>query len=59
MSFDDRVAAVGIATQFQEHSSEVFKMVQEETEYVKTQVHRQEKKKKKKVVCLHARLLLS
>lgn len=58
MSFDDRVAAVGIATQFQEHSSEVFKMVQEETEYVKTQVHRQEKKKKK-VVCLHARLLLS
>lgn len=56
MSFDDRVAAVGIATQFQEHSSEVFKMVQEETEYVKTQVHGQEKKK---VVCLHARLLLS
>ncbi|PQQ09178.1 magnesium-chelatase subunit ChlD chloroplastic [Prunus yedoensis var. nudiflora] len=38
MSFDDRVAAVGIATQFQEHSSEVFKMVQEETEYVKTQI---------------------
>lgn len=56
MSFDDRVAAVGIATQFQEHSSEVFKMVQEETEYVKTQVHRQEKKL---AICLHARLLLS
>lgn len=38
MGFDDRVAAVAIATQFQEHSSEVFKMVEEETEYVKTQV---------------------
>lgn len=42
MSFDDRVAAVGIATQFQEHSTEVFKMVQEETEFVKTQVLRHE-----------------
>lgn len=40
MSFDDRVAAVGIATQFQEHSTEVFKMVQEETEFAKTQVPR-------------------
>ncbi|CAN6557588.1 unnamed protein product [Malus baccata var. baccata] len=38
MGFDDRVAAVAIATQFQEHSSEVFKMVEEETEYVKTQI---------------------
>ncbi|KAK9939548.1 hypothetical protein M0R45_016240 [Rubus argutus] len=38
MSFNDRVAAVGIATQFQEHSTEVFKMVQEETEFAKTQI---------------------
>lgn len=38
MSFDDRVAAVGIATQFQEHSNEVFKMVEEETEFAKTQI---------------------
>lgn len=38
MSFEDRVAAVGIATQFQEYSNEVFKMVEEETEYAKTQV---------------------
>lgn len=38
MSFDDRVAAVGIATQFQESSNEVFKMVEEETEFAKTQV---------------------
>jgi magnesium chelatase subunit D len=37
MSFEDRVAAVGIATQFQEHSNEVFKMVEEETDYAKTQ----------------------
>ncbi|KAL5565827.1 hypothetical protein UlMin_028991 [Ulmus minor] len=38
MSFDDRVAAVGIATQFQEQSNEVFKMVEEETELAKTQI---------------------
>ncbi|KAK9154754.1 hypothetical protein Sjap_002234 [Stephania japonica] len=38
MSFDDRVAAVGIATQFQEHSNEVFKMVEEETDLAKTQI---------------------
>uniref|UniRef100_A0A7N0ZTC3 Uncharacterized protein n=1 Tax=Kalanchoe fedtschenkoi TaxID=63787 RepID=A0A7N0ZTC3_KALFE len=37
MSFEDRVAAVGIATQFQEHSKEVFKMVEEETDLAKTQ----------------------
>lgn len=39
MSFEDRVAAVGIATQFQEKSNEIFKMVEEETENAKTQVH--------------------
>lgn len=38
MSFEDRVAAVGIATQFQERSDEVFRMVDEETETAKTQV---------------------
>ncbi|KAJ4972424.1 hypothetical protein NE237_005523 [Protea cynaroides] len=38
LSFDDRVAAVGIATQFQEQSNEVFKMVEEETELAKTQI---------------------
>ncbi|XP_078443040.1 ALBINA 1 [Wolffia australiana] len=38
MGFDDRVAAVGIATQFQESSNEVLKMVEEETEFVKTQI---------------------
>lgn len=38
MSFEDRVAAVGVATQFQEQSNEVFKMVGEETDYAKTQV---------------------
>lgn len=38
MSFEDRVAAVGIATQFQEYSKDVLKMVDEETEYAKTQV---------------------
>ncbi|KAK2973173.1 hypothetical protein RJ640_009803 [Escallonia rubra] len=38
MSFEDRVAAVGIATQFQEHSSEVFKMMEEETDSAKTQI---------------------
>ena len=39
MSFEDRVAAVGIATQFQENSNEIFKMEEEETENAKTQVH--------------------
>lgn len=38
MSFDDRVAAVDIATQFQESSKEVFKMVEEETEVARTQI---------------------
>lgn len=38
MNFDDRVAAVGIATQFQEQSNDVFKLVEEETELAKTQV---------------------
>ncbi|KAJ6309996.1 hypothetical protein OIU76_014857 [Salix suchowensis] len=38
MNFEDRVAAVGIATQFQEHSNEIFEMVGEETEYAKTQI---------------------
>lgn len=38
MSFDDRVAAVAIATQFQERNNEVYKMVEEETDYAKTQV---------------------
>ncbi|XP_074321251.1 magnesium-chelatase subunit ChlD, chloroplastic [Silene latifolia] len=38
MSFEDRVAAVGIATQFQEQSKEVFKMAEEETELAKTQI---------------------
>ncbi|GAB2287061.1 hypothetical protein Dimus_021446 [Dionaea muscipula] len=38
MSFEERVAAVGIANQFQEQNNEVFKMVEEETEYAKTQI---------------------
>lgn len=38
MSFEDRVSAVGIATQFQEKCNDVFKMVEEETEFGKTQV---------------------
>ncbi|KAL2557243.1 Magnesium-chelatase subunit ChlD [Forsythia ovata] len=38
MSFEDRVAAVEIATQFQEGSSEVIKMVEEEMDYAKTQI---------------------
>ncbi|KAL0435353.1 UNVERIFIED_CONTAM: Magnesium-chelatase subunit ChlD, chloroplastic [Sesamum radiatum] len=38
MSFDDRVAAVEIATQFQERSTEVLKMVEEEMDYAKTQI---------------------
>ncbi|KAI3450011.1 hypothetical protein Pfo_006676 [Paulownia fortunei] len=38
MSFEDRVAAVEIATQFQEQISEVLKMVEEEMHYAKTQI---------------------
>jgi magnesium chelatase subunit D len=38
MSFEDRVAAVGIATQFQEQSKEVFQMMEEETDLAKTQI---------------------
>ncbi|XP_056159850.1 magnesium-chelatase subunit ChlD, chloroplastic-like [Syzygium oleosum] len=38
MSFEDRVAAVDIATKFQEHANEVFKMVEEETDYANTQI---------------------
>ncbi|KAL1555216.1 magnesium chelatase [Salvia divinorum] len=38
MSFDDRVAAVEIATEFQEKSSEVIKMVEEEMDMAKTQI---------------------
>ncbi|KAI3793679.1 hypothetical protein L1987_36299 [Smallanthus sonchifolius] len=38
MSFEDRVAAVGIATQFQEQSNEVFRMMEEETDSAKTQI---------------------
>ncbi|KAI3414662.1 Mg-protoporphyrin IX chelatase [Psidium guajava] len=38
LSFEDRVAAVDIATNFQERTNEVFKMVEEETDYAKTQI---------------------
>ncbi|XP_030522427.2 magnesium-chelatase subunit ChlD, chloroplastic [Rhodamnia argentea] len=38
LSFEDRVAAVDIATKFQERTNEVFKMVEEETDYAKTQI---------------------
>ncbi|CAN6476411.1 unnamed protein product [Victoria cruziana] len=38
MSFDARIAAVDVATKFQESSVEVFQMVQEETEFAKTQI---------------------
>ncbi|KAI3461147.1 hypothetical protein Pfo_017810 [Paulownia fortunei] len=38
MSFEDRVAAVEIATQFQEQSREVIKMVEEEMDVAKTQI---------------------
>ncbi|KAK8959395.1 hypothetical protein KSP40_PGU018652 [Platanthera guangdongensis] len=38
MDFDDRVAAVNIATKFQESSNEVLKLVDEETELAKTQI---------------------
>ncbi|KAH6814330.1 ALBINA 1 [Perilla frutescens var. frutescens] len=38
MSFEDRVAAVEIATQFQEKSGEVLKMVEEEMDSAKTQI---------------------
>lgn len=39
MSFEDRVAAVDIATKFQEQATDVFKMVEEGTDYAKTQVY--------------------
>ncbi|XP_027362392.1 magnesium-chelatase subunit ChlD, chloroplastic isoform X1 [Abrus precatorius] len=38
MSFENRVAAVGVATEFQENSSQVFQMVEEETDNAKTQI---------------------
>lgn len=38
MSFEDRVAAVEIATQFQEKSGEVVKLVEEEMDSAKTQI---------------------
>ncbi|XP_057790226.1 magnesium-chelatase subunit ChlD, chloroplastic-like [Salvia miltiorrhiza] len=38
MSFEDRVAAVEIATQFQNQSGEVIKMVEEEMDLAKTQI---------------------
>ncbi|XP_042001256.1 magnesium-chelatase subunit ChlD, chloroplastic-like [Salvia splendens] len=38
MSFDDRVAAVEIATEFQEKSGAVIKMVEEEMDMAKTQI---------------------
>ncbi|XP_029129709.1 magnesium-chelatase subunit ChlD, chloroplastic isoform X2 [Cajanus cajan] len=38
MSFENRVAAVGIATEFQENSNQVFEMVEEETDNAKTQI---------------------
>jgi len=38
MSFENRVAAVGIATEFQENTRQVFEMVEEETDNAKTQV---------------------
>lgn len=38
MSFEDRVSAVEIATQFQEQSNEVYKMMEEGTDSAKTQV---------------------
>ncbi|CAJ2650766.1 unnamed protein product [Trifolium pratense] len=38
MSFDDRVAAVGIATEFQDNCGQVFKEVDEDTDNAKTQI---------------------
>lgn len=38
MSFEDRVAAVEIATEFQEKGGEVIKMVEEDMDMAKTQV---------------------
>ncbi|PKI57736.1 hypothetical protein CRG98_021803 [Punica granatum] len=38
MSFEDRVAAVEIAIKFQERTDNVFKMVEEDTDYAKTQI---------------------
>ncbi|MCI42226.1 magnesium-chelatase subunit ChlD chloroplastic-like [Trifolium medium] len=37
MSFEDRVAAVGIATEFQDNCGQVFKVVDEDTDNAKTQ----------------------
>ncbi|KAF6989954.1 hypothetical protein CFC21_007217 [Triticum aestivum] len=54
LSFDDRVAAVNIATQFQESSKDVFKMVEEETEVAKTQGHRAELYAARVAKCLAA-----
>lgn len=38
MSFENRVEAVGIATEFQDNCGQVFKMVDEDTDNAKTQV---------------------
>lgn len=38
MSFEDRVAAVEIATKFQEQSKEVIKLVEDDMDEAKTQV---------------------
>ncbi|KAK1319440.1 hypothetical protein QJS10_CPB04g00414 [Acorus calamus] len=54
MCFDDRVTAVGIATQFQENSKEVFQMVEEETDFAKTQGHRAELYAARVAKCLAA-----
>ncbi|XP_038685365.1 magnesium-chelatase subunit ChlD, chloroplastic isoform X2 [Tripterygium wilfordii] len=54
MSFEDRVAAVGIATEFQEHSNAVFKMVEEDMENAKTQGHRAELYAARVAKCLAA-----
>lgn len=58
MSFEDRVAAVGIATQFQESCNEVFRMVNEETETAKTQVSSNELRGKGPVQCPIYKILM-